>query len=293
VMCVATLPAYQRRGYADAAIRFSLGEMSRRTGITRTTLHATEAGRPTYLRMGYHDTAVFTGYMRTAGSEWRRFRDVITWIWVATYVNSFFETRVEQLFTLADVVERAFSSAGIEYRVVGGLATYLYVEEREPDAGRLTKDIDIAVRRIDLEAIAKAVEPFGLEYRHVAGVDMLVQKGQPSVRRAVHMIFSGEKVRKEYDEAVPAIGACRTLRGVRLVPAEDLVRMKLTSYRLKDEMHLKALDEAGVITAEIESGLSPIQRERLRLTRARWFQAGRRTLVKMPGRRGYRRSPPL
>jgi hypothetical protein len=188
---------------------------------------------------------------------------------MAIFVNSFFETRVEQLFTLAKTVERAFASAGIEYRVVGGLAAYLYVEEREPDAGRLTKDIDITVRRADLAAIAKAVEPFGLQYRHVAGVDMLVQAGQPSARRAVHMIFSGEKVREEYPEAAPEIGECHILQGVRLVPVEQLVRMKLTSFRLKDEMHLKDLDEAGVITPEIESRLSPIQQDRLQQVRAR------------------------
>jgi hypothetical protein len=176
---------------------------------------------------------------------------------------------VEQLFTLAEVVERAFASAGLEYRVVGGLATYLYVEEREPDAGRLTRDIDITVRREDLDAIAKAVEPFGLQYRHVAGVDMLVQTGQPSARRAVHMIFSGEKVSEEYAEAAPQMGAFRTLHGIRLVPAEDLIRMKLTSFRSKDETHLKDLDEAGVITPEIEARLTPVQQALLRRTRAR------------------------
>lgn len=175
---------------------------------------------------------------------------------------------MEQLFALAEVVERAFASAGIDYRVVGGLAAYLYVEEREPDAGRLTKDIDITVRREDLAAIAKAVEPFGLQYRHVAGVDRLVQAGQPSARRAVHMIFRGEKVREEYSEATPEIGGCRILQGVRLVPVEDLIRMKLTSFRLKDAMHLKDLDEAGVITREIESKLSPIQQDRLSQARA-------------------------
>ena len=82
---------------------------------------------------------------------------------MAVFVNSFFEERLERLFNLADMVERIFSAAGIEYRVVGGLATYLYVEEVEPDAGRLTKDIDIVVRRDDLERIARAAEPFGLD----------------------------------------------------------------------------------------------------------------------------------
>ncbi|HEV3198260.1 MAG TPA: hypothetical protein VGZ73_10140 [Bryobacteraceae bacterium] len=185
------------------------------------------------------------------------------------FVNTFFDKRVEHLFGLAERVEKAFSSAGIEYRVVGGLAAYLYVEEVEPDAGRLTKDIDIAVRRVDLLEIQHAVEPFGLEYRHVAGVDMLVQANAPSARRAVHLIFAGEKVRPEYLEATPQLGAYRTIREVRLIPLADLVRMKLTSFRAKDEAHLKDLDEVGLITPEIESGLSTALRERLVQTRAR------------------------
>jgi hypothetical protein len=45
--------------------------------------------------------------------------------------------------------------------------------------------------------------------------------------------------------------------------------MKLTSFRAKDEAHLKDLDEAGLIAPEIESGLSPILRERLVRVRAR------------------------
>jgi hypothetical protein len=83
------------------------------------------------------------------------------------------------------------------------------------------------------------------------------------------MFFTGEKIRPEYSEATPEIGECRILQGVRLVPVEDLIRMKLTSFRSKDETHLKDLDEVGVITPDIESRLSPIQQERLRQTRAR------------------------
>jgi hypothetical protein len=187
---------------------------------------------------------------------------------VTLYVNTFFEKRVEQLFDLAGRVEAAFAAAGLEYRVIGGLAVYLYVEEAEPDAGRLTRDIDIAVRREDLERIARAVDSFGLTHRHVAGVDMLVQAGEASARRAVHLIFSGEKVKANYPEAAPEIGACRTLRGVRLIPLADLVRMKLTSFRLKDQAHLKDLDEAGLITPELENGLSEILRARLVHVRA-------------------------
>lgn len=188
---------------------------------------------------------------------------------MAVFVNTFFEKRVDQLFDLAELVEKIFSSAGLEYRVVGGLATYLYVEEVEPDAGRLTKDIDIAVQRQDLRKIAEAAEPFGLEYRHVAGVDMLVQATAPSARRAVHMVFTGEKVRQEYPEPTPELGRYRIIQGIRLIPLADLILMKLSSFRAKDEAHLKDLDEAGLITPEIEVGLSPILRQRLAQVRTR------------------------
>ena len=188
---------------------------------------------------------------------------------MAVFSNTFFEERVEQLFDLAGLVERIFSSAGLEYRVIGGLAAYIYVEEVEPDAGRLTKDIDIAVRRDDLERIAKAAEPFGLRHRHVAGVDMLVQADQPSARRAIHLVFTGEKVRPEYHEPTPELGPCRQVRGLRLIPLADLVRMKLTSFRAKDEAHLKDLDEAGLITRDVEAGLSAVLAERLAQVRAR------------------------
>jgi hypothetical protein len=45
--------------------------------------------------------------------------------------------------------------------------------------------------------------------------------------------------------------------------------MKLTSFRSKDETHLKDLDEAGLITPEVEAGLSETSRARLAQVRAR------------------------
>jgi hypothetical protein len=188
---------------------------------------------------------------------------------VPLYVNTFFEKRAQQLLDLARRIEEAFAAAGLEYRVVGGLAAYLYVEEAEPDAGRLTKDIDIVVRRGDLEQIAIAVEPFGLQYRHENGADMLRQAGEPSFRRAVHLVFAGEKVRREHPEPAPELGPCRTIQQIRIIPLADLIRMKLTSFRAKDEAHINDLDEAGLITPEIEGGLSPALLERLAQARAR------------------------
>jgi len=145
---------------------------------------------------------------------------------------------------------------------------YLYVEEVEPDAGRLTKDVDIAVRRAELEKIAEAAVEFGLQHRDVAGVDMLVRPDQPSGRRAIHLVFAGEKVRPEDPAPIPELGTARRMKDLRLVPLADLVRMKLTSFRIKDQMHLKDLDEARLIVPEMEAGLLPVLAERLAQVRA-------------------------
>jgi GNAT superfamily N-acetyltransferase len=53
VAMVATDPTQQRRGYADAAMRHALEAAAEVHGELPTVLHATDAGRPVYERMGY------------------------------------------------------------------------------------------------------------------------------------------------------------------------------------------------------------------------------------------------
>lgn len=49
--------------------------------------------------------------------------------------------------------------------------------------------------------LARRVEGAFASAGKTTGVHMLVQKAAPSVRRAVHLVFTGEKVRPEYPEA--------------------------------------------------------------------------------------------
>lgn len=98
---------------------------------------------------------------------------------------------------------------------------------------------------------------------------MLLQSDAPSASRAVHLVFAGEKVRPEYEEPVPEFGPFRKVEGIRLMPLADLIRMKLTSFRAKDEVHIKDLDEVGLITPDIEAELPPVLLERLARARAR------------------------
>jgi hypothetical protein len=43
--------------------------------------------------------------------------------------------------------------------------------------------------------------------------------------------------------------------------------MKLSAWRLKDQVHVQGIDAAGLITPEIESGLPPALRARLQQVR--------------------------
>jgi hypothetical protein len=184
-------------------------------------------------------------------------------------VNAHYEKHVEQLVEVAARFAAALSKAGIEYRIVGGLAVYLHVNGIDPLAARLTRDIDAAVRRNDIEAISQLVKPFGLQFRHAAGVDMLVDSRDPKARSAVHLIFVNEKVRPQYIEAVPDFSSSpNNVDGLVVAPVFDLVRMKLTSFRDKDRVHIRDLDSVGLITLEIEASLPDVLRERLAQVRA-------------------------
>jgi len=183
-------------------------------------------------------------------------------------VNAHYERHVEQLIELAARFAEALTKAGVEYRIVGGLAIYLHINAIDPLAARLTRDIDAAVSRADIARIAKAVEPFGLEFRHAAGVDMLVDARSRKARSSVHLVFVKEKVRPDYVAPVPEFSSPSKLEGLLVAPVADLVRMKLTSFRLKDRVHIQDLDGVGLITPEIEAALPDILRERLAQVRA-------------------------
>jgi hypothetical protein len=166
-----------------------------------------------------------------------------------------YDIHVDQLLERMRRFHAAMEAGGIPYRIIGGLATFIHVFERQPIKARLTQDVDAGVARDDLQRIIRAAESGGFVYRHVAGIDMLLDPGKPSDRSAVHLIFIGEKVLVS--------DPVRTKEGIWICPVADLVRMKLTSFRLKDKVHIQDLDGVGLITPEIEAALPDPLRERL------------------------------
>ena len=155
---------------------------------------------------------------------------------------------------LEDVARRmerichALEHGRVEYALVGGQAVALWVATRDPDAVRTTKDVDLLLRRSDVPAARAAALEVGLDYFEVLGVGMLLERSDPHPRRGVHLIWSGEKVRPEYEFAAPQVGESQSLaEGIRVVALSGLVQMKLTSYRDQDRVHLRDMIEVGLI----------------------------------------------
>jgi hypothetical protein len=152
----------------------------------------------------------------------------------------------ERLLRSTSALERA----GIPYAVVGGNAVASWVSTVDEAAVRNTQDVDILIRRADLEAVKAALTPEGFVHQEVLGVDMFLDGPQAKPRDAVHVLFSGEAVQKNDLAPAPDVAESQlSIAGFRVVHLESLVRMKLTSYRLKDQVHLQDMVSVGLIDA--------------------------------------------
>lgn len=158
----------------------------------------------------------------------------------------------------------ALDQASIPYAVVGGQAVAAWVSRIDEAAVRNTQDVDLLIRRADLDASRKALEDQGFVYRHVKGVDMFLDGPNARARDAVHILFAGERIRPEYLAAAPDVDRSEFTPTFRLIELESLVRMKLTSYQRKDQVHLLDMLDVGLIDATWGDRLAGPLADRLR-----------------------------
>src|SRR5438445_9151959 len=97
----------------------------------------------------------------------------------------------------------ALEKAGVPYAVIGGNAVAAWVSRVDESAVRNTQDVDLLLRRTDLDAAATALAGAGFIRRHVAGIDLFLDGPQAKARDALHVVLAGEKVREEYTEPAP------------------------------------------------------------------------------------------
>lgn len=169
--------------------------------------------------------------------------------------NSILDRMVLAVEKVRDRLKRAtatLEAAGIPYAVIGGNAVAAWVAKIDDAAVRNTRDVNILLRREDLNAAKAALEAAGFIYRHVRGIEMFLDGKGTKARDAVHILFAGEKVRPDDPAAAAQMSETETTETdetgrFRVVSLEALVRMKLTSYRDKDRTHLRDMIDVGLI----------------------------------------------
>lgn len=128
-----------------------------------------------------------------------------------------------------------------------GNAIAAWVSEVDESAVRNTQDVDILLRRADLDRAKAALGGAGFVYRHSSGIDMFLDGPDANSRDAVYVVFSGEKVRKDHLLPAPEVEESAATPTYNVLNLDALVRMKLTLFRDKDRTHLRDLIEIGLV----------------------------------------------
>ena len=168
------------------------------------------------------------------------------------------ERAVEKVQERLERTAAILEQAGILYAIIGGNAVRAWVAQADEAAVRTTRDVDILLRRADFPRAVEAMERAGFIYRHVKSIDMFLDGPGSKARDAVHVLFANEKVRPEDPVPTPDVAEAVDIQTHRILQLEALVRMKLTSFRRKDQMHLidmldvELIDESWVARLPIE-----------------------------------------
>lgn len=165
---------------------------------------------------------------------------------------------VDEVTRRLERITAALNQAGVPFALVGGQAVALWVATKDPAAVRTTKDVDILLRRDDLPRARGAASTANMDYFEAIGVGMFLERDDPNPRKAVHLIWAGEKVRPDCALPAPTIDERELLEpGKPVVTLEGLVVMKLQAFRDQDRVHLRDMIDVALIDRNLMKGLIP------------------------------------
>ncbi len=158
---------------------------------------------------------------------------------------------------------RCLNRAGVPYAVIGGNAVAAWVSTVDVGAVRNTRDVDVLLRREDFARAIDAMTTEGFVQEQAGDVTVFLDGPDGLPSQGVHVLWSGEKVRPHYDSPTPPVESTKVLDGMKIIELEDLVRMKLNSFLLKDQVHLQDFVRVGLIDSTWPSRFSLVLAERL------------------------------
>ncbi len=152
---------------------------------------------------------------------------------------------------------RALDAAGVPYAVAGGNAVAEWVGRVDEDAIRNTRDVDILIRRPDFPAARACLEAVGFIYHELLDIDTFIDGPQGKPSGGIHLLYAGEKVRRDDEHTLPNLDESERAAEFQVVKLEALLLMKLTSYRLKDRVHILDMIGVGLVDATWPARLPP------------------------------------
>ena len=159
---------------------------------------------------------------------------------------------------------KALEAAKVPYAVVGGNAVGAWVAKIDEGSVRNTRDVDILSRRADFDAARVALDAAGFVFGQAYGVDFFLDGPDAKPSEGVHLLYAGEKVKQGDPLPTPEITESEQGAAFRVVSLEPLVRMKLVSFRRKDQVHLQDMTRLGLIDATWPDRFPALLADRLR-----------------------------
>lgn len=156
------------------------------------------------------------------------------------------ETVRERLLIAAHALE----TVQIPYAVVGGNAVAAWVATVGPSAVRNTPNVDILIRRSDCDRAISVLRTSGVDVFRPCHTNM-------RRRRMVQLLFGGEKVNEDHAWPAPDTFDSTIIDNFRVLTLDALLRMKLTSFRTVDAVHIRDLIEVGLVDQSWVSRLPP------------------------------------
>ncbi len=141
----------------------------------------------------------------------------------------------------------ALRSANVDYAIAGGNAVASWVSRIDPGAVRNTPDVDILIRRSDFAQARTALESAGFIHWNTTGLDVFLDGPQGKPRDGVHILFAREMIWPDEPSANPDVTESEDTPDFRVLSLDALVRVKLTAYRRKDQVHLLDMIEVGLV----------------------------------------------
>jgi hypothetical protein len=161
-------------------------------------------------------------------------------------------------------VTAALDAAAIRYAVIGGNAVAVWVARMDPAATRTTVDVDLLVQQTDADRITHLMDSLGFARHDLRRMVLFVDPDEPSRRSGIHLVWAGQKVRPSYAHPAPQVGeAVRDPGGFWVLGLPALLRMKLTSLRDIDRVHVADMLGVGLIDERVRAALPPDLRARL------------------------------